>query len=192
MKKMFDSWVRLRAQRPTGRTTGFAIYTGSSSNVNFYTETCYGLEALLKFRTFHLPSYGIEKLREDKRPFSRVMYAGRLSLGIEDDVALREKYAWELLNTTSEQEYDKRQRKFILEFVDRIFWLKDPRISQELKEAYKMKTISLSEYVQKIDREEAIMEGKFEVARSMLTEGLSTEVIKRCTGLDENSILSLR
>ncbi|MDR3278913.1 MAG: hypothetical protein LBT23_00210 [Synergistaceae bacterium] len=147
---------------------------------------------MLKFRTFHLPSYGIEKLREDKRPFSRVMYAGRLSLGIEDDVALREKYAWELLNTTSEQEYDKRQRKFILEFVDRIFWLKDPRISQELKEAYKMKTISLSEYVQKIDREEAIMEGKFEVARSMLTEGLSTEVIKRCTGLDENSILSLR
>jgi hypothetical protein len=199
-ERMFDSYVRLRASRPVGRTTGFAIYTGDSKNVNFYTESCYGLEASLKFRTFHLPSYRTEELREDKRPFARVMYAGRLSLGTEKDVALREKYAWELLNTTTEQEYDTKQRKFILEFADRIFWLKDPQISRELKEAYKMKTISLSEYVQEIDREEALMEGMaegeskkaLEVARSMLADGLPAETVSKYTGLDENSILSLR
>jgi predicted transposase/invertase (TIGR01784 family) len=34
--------------------------------------------------------------------------------------------------------------------------------------------------------------GKFEVARSMLADGLPVETIKKYTGLDENSILSLR
>jgi hypothetical protein len=28
---------------------------------NLYTETCYGLEFSMKFRTFHLPGYSAEK-----------------------------------------------------------------------------------------------------------------------------------
>ena len=158
--RMFDSYVRLRAQRKTGRTTGFAIFTGNSKNTDSYSESCYGFEASIKFRTFHLPSFSAEELRADKRPFALVLYAGLLSLGSEKDIALREKYAWELLNMTTEQEYDKAQRKFILEFVNRIFWIDDPEISNTLKEAYNMKTIPLKEYVAMLDREEARMEGE--------------------------------
>ncbi|MDR1650959.1 MAG: hypothetical protein LBR87_04165, partial [Synergistaceae bacterium] len=128
--RIFDSWVRLRASRPAGRATAFAIYTGDSKDVNFYTETCYGFKAFIEFRTFHLTSRGVGELGEDKRPFARVMYAGRLSLESGDDLALREKYAWELLNTTGAESYDKKQRKFILEFAGRIFRLGDPGISE--------------------------------------------------------------
>jgi predicted transposase/invertase (TIGR01784 family) len=124
------------------------------------------------------------------------MYAGRLSLESGDDLALREKCAWELLNTMGEEGYDKRQKKFILEFVGRIFRLSDPRINEGLREAYKMQTISLEQYVAEIDKEEARIEGmekgKFEVARTMLADGLPAETIKKYTGLDESSILSLR
>jgi predicted transposase/invertase (TIGR01784 family) len=35
-------------------------------------------------------------------------------------------------------------------------------------------------------------EGKFEVARSMLAEGLSTQTVRKYTGLDESVIMSLR
>jgi predicted transposase YdaD len=199
-ERVFDSWVRLRAQRSAGRTTAFALYTGNSKNANFYTESCYGVEASLKFRAFYLPSYDLEELRKDKRPFARVMYAGRLSLGTENDVALRERYAWEILNTTSEQEYDKRQRKFILEFADRIFWLKDPKMNQEVREAYKMKTIPLSEYAREIAKEEGIIEGMekgmekgmFEVARKMLARSKPMSEIVDITGLNERDILSIR
>jgi hypothetical protein len=198
-ERIFSSWLCLRAHRPAGRTTCFALYTGDSKNVNFYTESCYGLEASLKFRSFHVPSYSVEELRKDKRPFARVMYAGRLSLGTENDVPLREKYAWELLNMTNEGEYDKKQRKFILEFADRIFWLKGPGISEKLKEAYKMQTISLEDYSKQAAKEEGLIEGmekgiekgKFEVARSMLSDGFPAEIIRKHTGLDESSILSL-
>jgi hypothetical protein len=41
--RIFGSWIRLRASRPTGRATAFAIYTGDSKDVNFYTESCYGV-----------------------------------------------------------------------------------------------------------------------------------------------------
>jgi hypothetical protein len=197
---MFDSLVRLRASRPAGRVTGFAIYTGDSKDVNFYTETCYGLEFSMKFRTFHLPGYSMEALREDRRPFARVMYAGRLSLGTEDDLQLREKYARELLNTMGTASYDKRQRKFILEFVGRIFRLSDPEISEDLKEAYKLQTISLEQYVAEIDKAEAWMEGKeegkeegkFEVARNFLKMGLSPDQIAQGTGLSVEEISALR
>jgi predicted transposase/invertase (TIGR01784 family) len=132
------------------------------------------------------------------------MYAGRLSLGTENDIALREKYALEILNTTGEGEYDKRQRKFILEFADRIFRLSDPEISQEVREAYKVKTMSLEQYVAEIDKAEAMMlgvekgkvegkvEGKFEIARSMLAHRMSVSDIVDITGLNERDILSLR
>jgi hypothetical protein len=210
--RVFGSWIRFRASRPGGRTTVFAIYTGDSRNVNFYTETCFGFEASIKFRAFHLPSYSVEQLRDDKRPFARVMYAGRLSLGTENNIALREKYALEILNTTDEGEYDNRQRKFIIEFADRIFRLSDPEISQEVREAYKVKTISLEQYVAEIDKAEARMEGMekgiekgmekgmekgkeekaFEVARSMLARRMSVSDIVDITGLNERDILSIQ
>jgi hypothetical protein len=190
--RMFNSLVRLMASRPEGRVTGFAVYTGSAKDVDSYKVSCYGMEATIKFRVFHIPGYSLEELREDKRPFARVMYAGRLSFESGDDVALREKYAWELLNMPGGEGYDKRQRKFILEFVGRIFRLSDTEISEDLKEAFKLKTISLEQYVAEIDKEEARMEGKFEVARTMLADGLPAETIKKYTGLDESSILSLR
>jgi hypothetical protein len=202
--RIFDSWVRLRASRPVGRTTAFAIYTGDAKDVNFHTETCYGFRASIEFRTFHLPSYDVEKLRQDKRPFGRVMYAGRLSLGTENDVKLREKYALEILNTTDEDVYDNGQRRFILEFANRIFRLSDPEISQDVREAYRMKTIPLEQYVAAIAKEEGVMEGlekgreegmekgKFEVARSMLADGLPAETIRKYTGLEESARRSLR
>ncbi|MDR1471225.1 MAG: hypothetical protein LBS75_01760 [Synergistaceae bacterium] len=104
------------------------------------------------------------------------------------------------MNTTGAESYDKRRRKFILEFADRIFRLGDPEISDDLKGAYKLQTISLDEYVKQIDIEEAMMtgeekgmeKGKSEVARTMLADGLPAETIRKYTGLDESSILSLR
>jgi hypothetical protein len=138
----------------------------------------------------------MEELRDDKRPFARVMYAGRLSYESGDDVALREKFAWELLKMPCEEGYDKRQRKYMLEFTGRIFRLGDPKISEGLKEAYKLQTISLEQYVAEIDKEEARMEGmekgKFEVARKMLARRMPIDDIADITGLNERDILSLQ
>jgi two-component sensor histidine kinase len=119
------------------------------------------------------------------------------------DVALREKYARELLNMPGEKGYDKRQKKFILEFAGRIFRLSDPMIREDLRESYKLQTISIDEYLKQLDieeamiiKEEAMMEGmekgKFEIARKMLARRMSVSDIVDITGLNERDILSLQ
>jgi predicted transposase/invertase (TIGR01784 family) len=98
-----------------------------------------------------------------------------------------------------EEGYDKRQRKYMLEFTGRIFRLGDPRISEDLKEAYKLQTISLEQYVAEIDKEEARMEGmekgmekgKFEVARNFLKMGLPLDQIAQGTGLSIEEISAI-
>jgi hypothetical protein len=115
-------------------------------------------------------------------------------------VALREKYARELLNMADEMSYDNSQRKYILEFSERIFRLKDPKMSDELREAYNMKTVPLKELSNALSKEEGILigeekgkiEGKFEVARKMLARKMSVGDIVDITGLNERDILSIQ
>ncbi|MDR0355119.1 MAG: hypothetical protein LBJ64_05230, partial [Deltaproteobacteria bacterium] len=109
-ERIFNSWVRLRASRPERRVTAIAVYTGNSKDINHYEENCLECEASLKFNTFHLPSCKPEQLREDEHPFACVMYAGLLSYGTEDNAALREKYALEILNMTERRGYNDRQK----------------------------------------------------------------------------------
>ncbi|MDR1514176.1 MAG: hypothetical protein LBS45_00640 [Synergistaceae bacterium] len=56
-----------------------------------------------------------------------------------------------------------------------------------------MKTVPLRDLSNALSKEEGIMigeeKGKFEVARSMLADGLPAETIRKYTGLDESSIL---
>jgi hypothetical protein len=188
--KMLEMYVRLR-EKTRKKTTALAIFTGDMKDVDRFVDTCYGVELNFRYNTFYLPDKDIGKLREDYRPFARVVLAGRLSLEAGDDIGRRERYAWEILETTATYEYDKRSTRFILDFSKGIFRLTDSEISEELKGAYQMKMLSLDEYVQQIAIEEAKEEGKFEVARSMLADGLPAETIRKYTGLDESDILAL-
>jgi predicted transposase/invertase (TIGR01784 family) len=76
----------------------------------------------------------------------------------------------------------------------------DKNIGPKVREEWKMQLIPIDEAVREIQIRDAkeegmetgIEEGKFEVARSMLADGLDTKIIRKYTGLDEGSILSLR
>jgi hypothetical protein len=201
--RVFETYVRFREKRRV-RTTGFVLYTGDSPNVDTYSESCYGFNVSVKFRTLHIPSKSPDELRGDKHPFARVVLAARLSLDAGDDVKLREKYALEILNTTREEDYGRGERLFILDFSRRIFRLNAPEISRKLKEEYEMQTLPLREYSQQIKlgiakeegKEEGRKEGKeekaFDVARSMLADGLPAETVMKYTGLGEKEILSIQ
>jgi predicted transposase YdaD len=110
----------------------------------------------------------------------------------------------------------KVKENISLEFVEMIFRLYDPKINKELREVYNMKTVSLRDLSNQLSKEEGMLIGEekgkeegiligkekgkeegeikkaFDVARSMLADGLPAKTIMKYTGLDENSILSLR
>ncbi|MDR1487316.1 MAG: hypothetical protein LBT62_04915 [Deltaproteobacteria bacterium] len=151
-RHVFDSYVLLRDSSSAGKATVFVIYLGNSKNVNNYTEICCGSVATIKFRSFHLLSCDVDQLRRDKNAIARVLYAGRMSHEIGDDLRLREQYAAELLNMADDRSYDRNQGTFILEFSETMFGLKDPNICRELRNAYDRKLESLRDYSKKVGR----------------------------------------
>jgi hypothetical protein len=193
--RMFETYIRLHEKRRL-KTTGFAIYTGNMPDINTYFESCYGFKVSVEFRTFHLPSKSIDELKKDPRPFALVLLAGRYSHEAGESIELREKYAWEILSEMNERGYNNSKEViFLLDFLGKIFRLKDPQISLKLKEMYNMQTLPIEEYAKQIKLENAReegreegeakgkLEGKLEMARAFIKEGLSVEKVAQISGI---------
>jgi hypothetical protein len=210
-RRVFETYIRLR-EKLRLRTTCIVVYTGSSPNVDTYAESCYGCEVSMKYRTYYLPEKSADELRADNHPFARVMLAGRLSLDAGDNIGLREKYAMEILNATTEQNYDDDKKFFILDFAERIFRLRDPRVSESVKGAYKMQTVPLEEYRKQIKLQNARLEGmeecmekgmekgiekgiekgREELIRSMLADGLPLQQVAKISGWPVDKVQKLK
>jgi predicted transposase/invertase (TIGR01784 family) len=206
--RMHDSMVRLSVQNQYKRTMAFVLYTGDSKNVKSHKQDCFGSGIIIYYKSFHLLSCDVKELLRDESPFALVMYTALGSYKCGDDLTLREKFGQEILNMTLERSYSETQKFYILEFARTILRLKSDEISENLKEDYMKKVKSFEDPNQEIHfeifkemgieegreigREEGREETFFEVARKMLAEGIPVETIKKCTDLDEKTILSLK
>jgi len=191
-KKVFDVYVRVR-EKWRQPTTCIVIYTGDkSTNVNTYTESCFGCEVSMKFRTYYLPEKSADELRADSHPFAPVMLAARLALDAGDSIELREKYALEIEETTANNE----MQMFIVDFARRILRLDDEKISEHVKGVYRMHTIPLEEYRKRIRlqgaREEATEAAMMEVARLMLADGKPLHEVAKYTRLPFGELQQLQ
>ena len=90
-----------------------------------------------------------------------------------------------------ELDYDNAKKSMVLRFIGHILRLQDKDINSDLRGEFLMQFIPLSEYRKLSAIEDAKEEGKIEVARNMLSKGVSVDLIKECTGLDEEDILAL-
>jgi predicted transposase/invertase (TIGR01784 family) len=90
-----------------------------------------------------------------------------------------------------ERDYDNAKKRNVLRFIGHILRLQDKDISSELRGEFMMQFIPQSEYRKLSAIEDAKEEGKMEVARRMLSKGVSVELIKEYTELDEDDILAL-
>ncbi|MDR0647816.1 MAG: hypothetical protein LBF92_00565 [Synergistaceae bacterium] len=189
-KRMFQSYYRMsdKLQMPV---TSLAIFTGNITPIDIYTASCYGTEVNFRYNVFHVASADIKKLEGDERIFALVVLAARRMLDSGENPADRGKYSLELLNLTRGRGYDTERARSVQKFIYRILRIRDEKIDPKVREVWRMQLIPIDEAVREIQIRDAKEEMAIEVARSMLAEGLSTEVIKRCTGLDDRSILSL-
>jgi DNA-binding transcriptional ArsR family regulator len=189
-ERVFESYIRIR-EKWRQRTTCIVIYTGSSLNVNTYAESCFGCEVSIKYRTYYLPEKSAAELRADRHPFALVMLAGRLALDAGDDVKLREKYAEEIAEIMEERGYDEREKFFIINFAEKIFGVREPEISDHVKEVYKMQLLPLEEYAEKVRLEHAVIDGIEKVARKMLARGMPLLEVAEITELPVEDLQEL-
>ena len=78
-----------------------------------------------------------------------------------------------------------------MKFIGNVLNVRSEDISVELRREFYMQWVPTSEVQRRILIEDAKEEAMIEVARSMLAEGLSIELIKKCTGVDEEDIFAL-
>ncbi|MDR0616493.1 MAG: hypothetical protein LBG29_06760 [Synergistaceae bacterium] len=189
-KRMFQSYYRLsdKLQMPV---TSLAIFTGNITPTDIYSASCYGTEVNFRYSFFHVASADIKKLEGDERIFALVVLAARRMLDAGENPADRGKYSLELLNLTRERGYDAERARSVQKFIYRILRIRDEKIDPKVREVWRMQLIPIDEAVREIQIRDAKEEGKIEVARSMLADGLPAETIRKYTGLDESSILSL-
>ncbi|MDR1133818.1 MAG: hypothetical protein LBL05_06610 [Synergistaceae bacterium] len=78
-----------------------------------------------------------------------------------------------------------------MNFVGSVLQVRRDDIDPNVKGEFEMPWVPISQVQRELAIEDIKEEGKMEVARSMLSEGLPFETIKKCTGLDEEDILAL-
>jgi hypothetical protein len=189
-KRMFQSYYRM-SDKLQMSVTSLAIFTGNITPIEIYSASCYGTEVNFRYNVFHVASADIKKLETDERILALVVLAARRMLDAGEDPTDRGKYSLELLNLTRERGYDAERARSIQKFIYRILRISDKKIDPKVREVWKMQLIPIDEAVREIQIRDAKEEKAFEVARSMLADGLSSETIRKYTGLDEQDILSL-
>jgi hypothetical protein len=188
--RIFREFYRL-SDRLNDDVTALAIFTGNSRDRNEYKYSCYGANLSFSYNTYHVMSQDIERLKEDERAFAPVVLAARMMMAAGGKPRRREKYALELLKIMRERGYDNAKKSNILRFIRRILRLRDDDINSELRGEFLMQFITQSEYRKRMLIEDAKEEGKMEVARSMLADGMPVEKIKKYTGLDDDDMRML-
>jgi hypothetical protein len=133
-----------------------------------------------------------EELKEDKRIFALPVLAAKRMLEAGGQAEKRGKYSLELLDLTEARKLGSEKTWSLKRFVYRILQIGKKDIDPKVREAWKMQFRPISEVVKDIHLRDAREEGKFDVARLMLADGFPPETVRKYTGLDESSILSLR
>jgi hypothetical protein len=197
-RRMYTTFYRA-SDRLRYPVTSLAIFTDRSWYAGPYVYECYGTKLRFEYNGYRVAEANIDALRRDERPFAVVILAAALMLEAGGDPSDREKYARELLELMIERNYDKSKKKTILNFIRRVLRIQDNDMSPSIKEEWGMKATPISEVVKKItirqEIEEAEEKGREErnlaIARSMRSDGLPIETIKKYSELSESEILRL-
>ncbi|GHV39892.1 hypothetical protein FACS1894187_20340 [Synergistales bacterium] len=204
--RMFQSWYRA-SDKYNVPVTSLAIYTGTTKPANTYTKEWQGTSVNFIYNAYSVAEADEEMLERDDRLFALPVLAAKRMLDARGKAEKRERYSLELLDLIKARELEAKKAWSFQNFVYRILRIGEQDIDPKVKGVWKMRFRPIDDVVKDIylryareegleegreeGREAGLKKGKFEVARSMLAEGLSADIIKKCTGLNKEDILAL-
>jgi hypothetical protein len=203
---VFKSWYRASDEYEIP-VTSLVICTGDAKPVNTYASEWQGTSVSFRYNVYGVSETDAGELMRDGRNFALAALAARRMLEAGSSPAKRGKYSLELLDAIKERGLSELKAWSFQNFTSRILRIDEDDIDASVREVWKMRFRPMDEVVREIHtryaKEEGKIEGKaegkkegkaekaFDVARSMLADGFSSETVKKYTGLDETSILSL-
>jgi hypothetical protein len=201
--RMFQSYYRASDEYSVP-VTSLAIYTGKAEPVNTYTREWQGTSVNFRYNVYSVDGADAEDLKRDGRGFALPVLTAKRMLEAGRKASERGEYSLELLELIGARKFADEKAWSLQKFAYRLLRIYEDDIDSKIKGVWRMRFKPIDEVVRDIHirdaKEEGIekgieegrFEGKFEVARSMLADGLPAETIRKYTGLDENSILSMK
>jgi predicted transposase YdaD len=210
-RRIFQSFYRASDEYDVP-VTALAIYTGKTPPVDTYISKWQGTSIYFKYNIYSVEEADAEALKRDGRNFALAVLTAKRMLEAGGRARERGEYSLEILDLIKKRNLDADKAWSFQKFVYRLLQIDKDDIDPKVKEVWGMQFRPIDEVVRDIhirDAREAgiaegqkegikkgiekgIEKGKFEVARSMLADGFPAEAVRKYTGLDESSILSLR
>jgi hypothetical protein len=200
-KRMFDRYVRYSAELPEIDITCFVLHTGRKprEEINQYSKTFLETKAGIMFETFYLSDYKLEDLINDKRPFSKAIYIGRLQQTTKSNYDSLIKAVNQIKDVVLSSEMTEEENVAYFNFARKLFRLQSLETDPKLPKEFTMEFVSPEEAVKRLylqegreeGREEGRVEIAFEIVKNMLTK-MSIPDIIASTGLQEEVVLSIQ
>jgi len=138
----------------------------------------------------------VEELKRDERAFSIPVLAAKRMLEANGDPLKRGEYSLELLDLIKERGFNDKKTRLYRQFTRRILQTDAEDIAPKIREVWKVQFRPIEEVQREIfiryAKEEGREEGKEEMARNLLNDGVAPEIIARSAGLPLEKIQALQ
>jgi hypothetical protein len=189
--RIFQSYYRASDEYALP-VTSLAIYTGKTEPVDTYIREWQGTSVYFKYNVYSVNRADADGLKHDARNFALPVLTAKRMLEAGGKARRRGEYSLELLEHIGERNFDSEKAWSLQKFAYRLLQIDKDDIDPKVREVWKMRFRPIDEVVKDIHLRDAKEEKALEVARKMLDEGLPAETIRKCTGIDEGSLLSPR
>jgi hypothetical protein len=192
--RIFQSFYRAsdEFQAPV---TALAIFTGTEEPISAYFYSYHGTEVNFKYNICSLRDTDAEKLKQDNQNFALPVLAGKRMLEAGGKARQREEYSIELLNLVEARGLDSEKAWSLKNFTYRILQIGKDDIDAKVKGVWKMRFRPIDEVIKDIRmrdaREAGIEQGKEEMARNLLSNGIPLEIIAKSAGMSLEKIQTL-
>ncbi|MCC3356951.1 hypothetical protein [Bacillus sp. REN16] len=208
-KRMFQYYYRILDRYDQDLYT-LAIYSDSSPTFkpDHYCTRFFGTELTYTYNTYKILDQNEKELLQSRNPFALAILAGLYLIKGKNHPIKKFEYKKGLVRLLfKEYDYPREKVEMLLVFIDHLLVLPEEesgKLAEEIypfieKEALEMglsiEDTSFAKYYKKQGVEEGKNLGKversYEIARNMVNEGFSVEVINKMTGIEKDEILKL-
>ncbi|GHV38957.1 hypothetical protein FACS1894187_18370 [Synergistales bacterium] len=168
----------------------------------YYSHKHYGTESVYRYNNLALSELDDDELIESDNPIDIVLYAAKFAMQTKEELK-KFNFLRKTIELLGERGWSLNDKRDLLLFTERIVNIKDEalmvkysEILRQYKEEGKNMYIPIALRDQADDllargMEKGMEKGKLEVARNLLTNGISLDIIVKSTGLPMDQIQSM-
>ena len=162
------------------------ITSGRRKNERFYSHSHFGTEIIYRYNNLVLGELDDSMLLASDNPVDLVLYAAKCALRAKKEIQ-KFKYLRTLTELLTERGWSRNEKRDLMLFIIRIINLKDETLQRQYweyrQQLNKEGKFMYEPFLKQVEERMAEQRGKEEMARNLLTIGISPDIIAQSAGL---------